>query len=84
MEIENWLQYLPEGYSEGYFRSRKYSVSKTTFSNGKSCKVYASELGGTNFISFNFYRLKDESVLKPCEMPESKVLNFIKKYNKIE
>ena len=72
------LDALPEGYSVGHYQKRKYSVTKTILSGGRNQKLYAEELGGLNHISFNLYRLKDGTpLLKPCEMPEQKVIDFV-------
>ncbi len=57
---------LPEGYSEGFYQGRKYGISKTTFNQGKSSKVFAEELGGTDFISLNFYRTSKKDLLRAC------------------
>ncbi|MFS4492225.1 peptide methionine sulfoxide reductase [Maribacter sp. 2308TA10-17] len=72
------IQSLPEGYSEGKYLDKRYGISKTTFNDGKSFKVYAEELGGTDFISLNYYCTASEGLLKPCEMPEEKVIAFLK------
>lgn len=68
---------IPNGTSQGTFDSATYSISKTEFNNGKSIKIYAEELGGNNFISCNFYRTKNDFLIKPCEMPLEKVVNFL-------
>lgn len=68
---------LPEGYSEGIYQGRRYGISKTTFNQGKSSKVFAEELGGTDFISLNFYQTSKKDLLKPCEMPVAKVVDFL-------
>jgi len=82
-QIIERISKLPEGYSEVVYKTRKYSVSKTIFNKGKSLKVYAEELGGSDFISFNYYRTLTSNPLKPCEMPEHKVLDFLKNYKTI-
>ena len=71
------IQDLPEGYSEVAYMNRKYGLSKQTFNNGKSFKIFAKELGGNDFISLNFYITSQQEWLKPCEMPEQKVLDFL-------
>lgn len=71
------LNKVSEGYSEGYYNSKKYGITKTTFNNGKSIKFYAEELGGNDFVSLNYYITKDKDLLKPCEMPEQKVIHFL-------
>lgn len=72
------LQQIPEGYSEGRYNGKKYGITKTTFNHGKSFKLYAEELGGNDFISLNYYITTKQEFLKPCEMPEVKVIDFLK------
>lgn len=85
MAKEKWLDViiegLPIGYSEGEFQGKRYGISKSVFNQGRSLKVFANELGGTDFISLNLYLTKKGAVLKPCEMPEEKVKEFL---NKVE
>jgi len=60
------------------YKSKKYGISKSTFNKGKSVKLYAEELGGNDFVSFNYYITKGKEILKPCEMQEAKVVDFLK------
>lgn len=69
---------IPLGFSEIIYKSKKYAVTRSDFNKGRSLKVYANELGGTDFISFNYYLTSQNNLLKPCEMPEQKVLDFLK------
>ena len=39
--------------------------------------LYAKELGDNNFISLNYYTNIGDGLLKPCEMPEEKVMDFV-------
>ncbi len=55
----------------------RYLFRKETHLNGKLIKVYAEELGNTNFISLNYYPNTANGLLKPCEMPDEKVIDFI-------
>lgn len=73
----NLINRIPEGYSEGTYQGRRYGVSKQVFNNGKSQKIFAEELGGNDFISLNYYQTSDQDWLKPCEMPEAKVIAFL-------
>ena len=41
-------------------------------------KKKAEELGGTDYISLNLYRTKAGALLRPCEMPEAKVIAFVR------
>jgi len=73
-----YLNKIKEGYSEGIYNSKRYGITKTVFNNGKSTKLYAEELGGNDFVSLNYYLTKSKELLKPCEMPEKKVIDFLK------
>jgi len=75
--VLNDLNRVNEGYSEGYYNSKKYGITKTTFNKGKSIKFYAEELGGNDFVSLNYYITNTEELLKPCEMGEQKVIHFL-------
>ena len=75
---EKLIDKIPEGYSEGMYNERKYGISKRPFNSNRSLMVFAEELGGKDFVSFNFY-MGSNPVLKPCEMPEVKVLDFLEK-----
>ena len=84
MKLKSLISRIPEGYFEGFYNNRKYSITRTDFNEGKSTKVYAKELGGTDFISLNYYETKMGELLKPCEMPELKVISFLKDVRIIE
>lgn len=73
-----YLNKIKEGYSEGIYHTKKYGITKTIFNKGKSIKLYAEELGGNDFISLNYYITQNKEFLKPCEMPEIKVIDFLK------
>ena len=72
------IRTIPLGYSVGIYQDKKYGITKSTFNNGRSFKIYAEELGGNDFISLNYYITKEKEWLKPCEMPEQKVVDFLK------
>lgn len=75
------IKKIPEGYSEGRYQGKKYGISRKSFNGHRSFKIYAEELGGKDFISLNFYITSHREVLKPCEMPQQKVLEFLKNVN---
>ncbi|EDP98403.1 peptide methionine sulfoxide reductase [Kordia algicida OT-1] len=78
MTLLKTIQNFPLGYSEVQYKNAKYGVIKREFNQGKSYKIYASELGGNNFISLNYYCTSQQELLKPCEMPTEKVIHFLK------
>ena len=66
-----------DGAYDVIFDDRRYLFRKETHLDGKLIKVYAEELGDINFISLNYYPLTANGLLKPCEMPDEKVIEFI-------
>lgn len=69
---------LPAGYSEGRFGGRRYGVSVSSSADGKRRSLFAEELGGKDLVSLNLYLLASgKALLKPCEMPEAKVIDFV-------
>lgn len=68
----------PQGYFTADYDGRRYGVSNTSHAGGRSLKLYAEELGGTDIISLNLYTpTHGEPALRPCEMPVEKVMAFI-------
>ena len=69
---------LPRGGYGATFDGRRYRVLKSSLVSGRSEKLEAEELAGTDYITFNLYRLADgQTLLKPCEMPADKVMAFV-------
>ena len=68
---------LPTGSFFGVFKGARYAITRTLSEDVKRSWLYAEELGGTNYISFNVYFLESGARLKPCEMPEAKVIEFV-------
>ena len=69
---------LPFGGYGGTYEGRRYRIVKSKFSAARSQKLEAEELGGPDHVSMNLYRLATgEALLKPCEMPEEKVRDFV-------
>jgi len=78
IDLEGIIRKIPEGYRKVLFKGQAYGLSRKDFNQGKSTKVYAEELGGRDFISFNYYFTSHQNLLKPCEMPKSRVIDFMK------
>ncbi|MBC8755500.1 peptide methionine sulfoxide reductase [Kordia sp. YSTF-M3] len=77
MILIKYIEQLPLGYSEVHYHNKKYGVTKSEFNHGNSYKIFAEELGGNDFISLNYYITSKGELLKPCEMPEQKVIHFL-------
>lgn len=68
---------LPFGNFTGTAHGRRYVAVKSGFADGASQKLVAEELGGSDHISLNLYRTRSGALLRPCEMPEAKVIAFV-------
>jgi len=71
------LSALPNGANDVRYMDKRYLLRKETLLNGKLLKIYAEELGGNDIISGNYYTSIKEGVLKPCEMSDQKVIDFV-------
>ncbi len=74
---------LEEGSYDVLYQKKRYLLSKQTQLEGKLVKLYAEELGDNDFISLNYYTNIKGGLLKPCEMPEEKVIDFVLNFKKI-
>ena len=68
---------LPEGTFHGAAFDRRYLVSRTLFNAGRSEKLVAEALDGSDYVSLNLYHLAAGPALYPCEMPAEKVIAFV-------
>lgn len=68
---------LPRGRFTGHYAGRRYTVTRQDFARGAAQKLVAEALDGSDYISFNLYRLASGARLKPCEMPAGKVMDFV-------
>ncbi len=71
------IELIAVGYTELMYEGKRYAMTRTDFNEGKSIKIYAEQLGGKQFISFNYYITNSAQILKPCEMPEHAVIHFL-------
>ena len=84
MDLQSFLaslEQIPRGYSQGLFEGRRWGTTLTEAANGRRFKLFAEELGGTDFVRCNLYLTGDGTPqLKPCEMPAAKVVDFVLGY----
>jgi len=71
------LQALPNGANDVIYNDKRYLLRKETLLDGKLIKIYAEELGGNDIVSGNYYPTIKEGTLKPCEMSDAKVIDFV-------
>ncbi|GIT98427.1 hypothetical protein [Sulfurovum sp. TSL1] len=68
---------LPNGANDVRYLGKRYLLRKETLLGGKLLKIYAEELGGNDIISGNYYPTIKHGMLKPCEMSDKKVIDFV-------
>lgn len=68
---------LPNGANDVIYQSKRYLLRKETLLGGKLLKIYAEELGGKDIVSGNYYPSMKGGMLKPCEMSDKKVIDFV-------
>ena len=72
------LHTLPTGYFRALYKGAAYGVTLERLADGRQIKLYGEELGGADHVSFNLYMTTSgKTLLKPCEMPEEKVVAFV-------
>jgi peptide-methionine (S)-S-oxide reductase len=76
-EFYTKLLLLPNGAYDVQYLGKRYLLRKERLLEGKLHKIYAKELGGNNIVSGNYYPTIKEGLLKPCEMSNEKVIDFI-------
>lgn len=75
---------LAEGYSEGVYEGRRFGLTVRRSEDGRRNSLFAKELGGTDIVSFNLYRVaSDKNLLKPCEMSAEKVEAFVLNFQSV-
>lgn len=68
---------LPLGTFKGIAFGKTYMTTRSQVAGGRGEKLIANALDGSDYISLNLYRLRSGTLLKPCEMPEQKVIAFV-------
>ena len=68
---------LPVGTFRGAAHGSNYIVTRAQVAGGRAEKLVAEALDGSDYISLNLYRLAAGPLLKPCEMPSQKVIDFV-------
>lgn len=76
-EFYKKLLALPNGANDVSYLGKRYLLRKETLLEGKLLKIYAEELGSNDVVSGNYYTSMKNGMLKPCEMSDKKVIDFV-------
>ena len=79
--LSELIERVPPGYTRVRYRGQVWGMRRRDFNAGKSVKIYAEQLGGTDFISCNYYQTSGGEHFKPCEMPAARVLDFLRGFS---
>ena len=80
-DFEHALDRLPDGYTEGDFSGQRWGATVRRSQDGRRISLFAEQMGGTDIVSFNLYRLAgNRPLLKPCEMSSAKVIEFVQRF----
>ena len=80
MDLARLVDRVPEGWTLVAYDGRRYGLTRTTRAAGRGVSLLAEELGGSDMVSANVYRTSGGDVLKPCEMPAEKVVDFLDRW----
>ena len=76
--LADLVERVPEGWIRVMYLGRPYGLHRADRVGGRSISVYAEELGGRDVISANVHRTSTGDRLRACEMPDAKVLAFLR------
>lgn len=77
-DLETLLARVPVGWSRVEVDGVPYGLTRTDHAGERSVTVHAEQLGGNDVVSTNVWRTSSGTVLRPCEMPEAKVVEFLR------
>jgi hypothetical protein len=77
-DVGELFERLPVGWSVVEHDGRRYGVTRAVAASGRSERLLAEAMDGSDLVSANLYRLAAQDVLRPCEMPAQKVLDFLR------
>lgn len=75
--FRNKLLNLPNGTFFALYKDEKYLLTKNMVASNKIVKLYAINLRNKDIVSCNYFINIKGGLLKPCEMSEQKVINFV-------
>ena len=68
---------LPNGANDLFYNGQRYLLRKETLLDGKLIKIYAENLSANDIVSGNYYPTMKGGMLKPCEMSDKNVIDFV-------
>ncbi|MGW2092197.1 hypothetical protein [Promicromonospora sukumoe] len=69
---------MPEGWSRARVAGQTWGVTRTTRAGGRVVSFEAERLGDGEGLGANIWFTADGAVLKPCEVPAERVMEFLR------
>jgi peptide-methionine (S)-S-oxide reductase len=77
-ELDGLISAIPEGWTRVQLAGQSWGITRTTRAGGKTISFDADRLGDSEQFGANVWNTSGGSVLRPCEVPEEKVMQFLR------
>ena len=77
-ELDTLLRAIPEGWTRAEVDGQAWGVTRVTRAGGKVISLNAERLGDTEQLGANVWITSHGPILRPCEVPAEKVLQFLR------
>ena len=76
--LDTLLTTIPEGWSRTEVAGQAWGITRTTHAGGKVISLNAERLSDAEQLGANVWITRDGPILRPCEVPAEKVLQFLR------
>lgn len=77
-ELGTLLKSIPEGWTRAEVDGQTWGVTRVTHAGGKVISINAERLRDTEQLGANVWITSDGPILRPCEVPAGKVMQFLR------
>ena len=77
-ELDALIRVIPEGWTRVQVAGEGWGIARTTRAGGKTISFDAEHLGTKEHLGANVWNTSEGSVLRPCEVPEERVMQFLR------
>lgn len=77
-ELGALIRAIPEGWTRVQIDGRGWGITRTTRAGGKTISFDAERLGSKEYLGANVWNTSEGSVLRPCEVPEERVMQLLR------
>jgi peptide-methionine (S)-S-oxide reductase len=76
--LEALIAAIPEGWSRAQIEGHGWAVTRVTRAGGRVISLDAERLDAAEQLGANVWLTSEGAVLRPCEVPEERVLWFLR------